>query len=57
LEKKFAEIWQKVAKKIAEQKNAKIPTSKPISKSKLPTTKLFTKLKIPTTKQVLKLLT
>jgi hypothetical protein len=30
LEKKFAEIWQKVAKKIAEQKNAKISTSKPI---------------------------
>jgi hypothetical protein len=56
LEKKFAEIWQKVAKKIAGQKNATISISKPILKSEIPTTKLFLKLKIPTTKQILKLL-
>jgi hypothetical protein len=44
--KKIAEIWQKVAQKIAEQKNAKISTSKPISKSEIPTTKQVLKLLI-----------
>ena len=47
---------QKVAKKIAEQKNAKISTPKPILKSKTSTTKLFLKFKISTSKHVLKFL-
>ena len=42
IEKKSSPIFQK---KIAEQKKAKISTSKPISKPKIPTTKQVLKLK------------
>ena len=56
LEQKVAKFSQIVAKKIAEQKNAKISTTKPILKLKIPTTKHFSNFKISTSNQLLKLL-